>query len=119
MPSELKFSVADLDAARAELQRIEQRWENYSGNNPNKFVSDLNAARSKVAAVTRTLKAQGDLPLTPHEELCTQLDQIAPDARQNEIVEYEGDRYRRVFSPAKKSLSGKTVTEWDRTWTKL
>lgn len=119
MPPEPTVSLEDLEAAKAELQRIEDRWENYSGNNPNKFVAQRDAARSRVASITRTLKAQGDLPLTEHEALCAEFDRIAPNARHNDEVEHDGASFRRIFSPARISLSGKTVTEWDRTWKKV
>lgn len=39
MPSEPTISLDDLEAAKAELQRTEDRWEYYIGNNPNKFVA--------------------------------------------------------------------------------
>lgn len=119
MSSEPTITLEDLEAAKAELQRIEDRWENYSGNNPNKFVAQRDAARSRVASMTRTLKGQGDLPLTEHEMLCAELDRAAPKARHNDEVEHNGATYRRLFSPARTSLSGKTVTEWDRTWKKI
>lgn len=116
MPSETKVSLQDLETAKAELQRVDDRWENYSGNNPNKFVSQRGAARSRVESLTRTLKAQGDLPLTGHEALCAELDRLAPNARHNDVIEHDGVKYKRLFSPARTSLPGKTVTEWDRTW---
>jgi len=119
MPSETKVSLQDLETAKAELQRVEDRWENYSGNNPNKFVSQRDAARSRVESLTRTLKAQGDLPMTGHEALCAELDRLAPNARHNDVIEHDGARYKRLFSPARTSLSGKTVTEWDRTWQEI
>jgi hypothetical protein len=119
MPSEPTISLDDLEAAKAECQRIEDRWENYSGNNPNKFVAQRDAARSRVASMTRLLKAQGDLPMTEHEALCAELGRVAPNARHNDEVEHNGATYQRLFSPARTSLSGKTVTEWDRTWKKI
>ena len=37
-------------------------------------------------------------------------------ARNNAIVEYDGNRYQRRFSPLKLSKSGKVVSKWARYW---
>jgi hypothetical protein len=47
--------------------------------------------------------------------LC-RIDAQHPSARSGEVVEHAGQRYRRRFFPEEKSRSGKTVTEWGRTW---
>ena len=40
---------ADLAAAKGELQHWEEKFDGYTGNNPNKFRTDIKNARQKVA----------------------------------------------------------------------
>lgn len=55
-------TVEDLEEARRELARWNERFDNYSGNNPNKYRSDINAARQRVRDLEDYLKAAGALP---------------------------------------------------------
>ena len=41
---------------------------------------------------------------------------LGPHNENNTVVEYEGKRYQRRFSPLKLSKSGKVVTKWARYW---
>lgn len=43
----LQQARADLAAAEAELKLWLDRFDNYSGNNPNKYQADIRAARRK------------------------------------------------------------------------
>jgi hypothetical protein len=63
------YTLEGLEKARAELKRLEAAWENYSGNNPNKYQSQIKSARRLVRIIESTLKANGTLPLTEHEQL--------------------------------------------------
>ena len=114
-----RFTVADLEQAAVALKNAEARRDNYDGNNPNKYVTQVGEARRKVREITRALKLNGDLPMTDHERLEAELDALYPNASSGQIVEHDGGRYERRFRPARMSLSGKTVLEWDRSWTKL
>jgi hypothetical protein len=58
----MAYSLQDLDDARAELKRWQERWENYDGNNPNKYQADIRIARQKVSSIEYDLKQQGLLP---------------------------------------------------------
>ena len=109
------YTIADLEKAKAERSAIEARWDNYSGNNPNKFHSERNAAQAKVEIIEAHLKASGDIPLSEHEILERDLDRLFPEARSKEIVEHQGIRYQRRFSPAERSRSG-NVTRWHKSW---
>ncbi len=51
--------------------------------------------------------------------LWAQLDKRYPKAESRQIVEFEGRRYQRRFTPVSKSLSGKTVKEWAKSWLAL
>lgn len=105
------YTLDDYEKAKAELQGWLQRWENYSGNNSNKYQADIKAARAKVRLIEHVLKEKGVLSLTERE-----LDKAFPNAQSREVVEYKGRRYRRHFIPLEKSRSRKTVTEWGRSW---
>lgn len=111
-------TLADLDAAHAELARWQARWDNYDGNNPDKHQSDIRRAQAEVVRLTAALKADGVLPYTPQEELEQTLDRMAPDARKDDVVTYEGVAYRRRFTPAEKSRTGR-VTSWRGYWERV
>lgn len=109
-------TLDDYKAAKAELEQLNQKWENYSGNNPDKFRANITAAGAKVRSIEAQLKAAGLIPRTPQEDLEHRLDSAFPDARSKQVVEFGGKRYMRRFTPLGKSLSGKTVTEWSKSW---
>lgn len=102
------YTLEGLEKARAELKRLEAAWENYSGNNPNKYQSQIKSARTMVGVIESTLKANGTLPLTEHEQLERELDKVHPDAASKLIVEHKGKKYQRWYE--------KTATGWDRGW---
>ena len=112
-------SLDDLGAARLRLKAVQERLERYDGNNPDKYQGDLRSAREALAAVEESLKRRGILPRTEAERLAAVLDQAFPNARSNEVVVFEGIRYRRRFYPATRSNSGKSVRTWDATWERL
>jgi hypothetical protein len=109
-------SREDLEAAQADVAHWEERWANDSSNNPNKFAAQRRDARRRVDALTAKLKAQGDLPMTAHEVLCSELDRRFPGAGHGVVVEHEGVSYRRRFFSLEKSRSGKSVTRWGHSW---
>lgn len=53
------YTLSDLEKARADLSEWQRRFDNYSGNNPNKFRTDIRNARDRVAMITDSLKKQG------------------------------------------------------------
>lgn len=110
------YKLEDLDEARQELKRWRDRFDNYDGNNPNKYQSEIRAARMKVRDIEASLKAQGFLPMSEQETLEAELDKHFPTAQSKEIVEHGGKRYERRFYPAERSNSGKSVTQWHKSW---
>jgi len=46
---------AELTAAKENLANWERRWENYSGNNPNEYRSDVKLVRARVASAEAAL----------------------------------------------------------------
>ncbi|MCT2581149.1 MAG: hypothetical protein E5X23_08345 [Mesorhizobium sp.] len=113
------FTIDDLERAKANLERWTQSFDDYTGNNPDKYQSDIKSARVEVREIEAALKADGTIPLTEREKLENTLDRLFPNARSKEIVEHEGQRYERRFTPLERSRSRKTVTVWDRYWVKL
>jgi hypothetical protein len=110
------YTIEDYEEARAELRRWDERWANYSGNNPDKYQADLKAARKKVRYIELYLKDAGILPLTEQELLERHLDTAFPKARSKEVVEFNGKKNCRRFFPMEMSRSRKTVTEWGKSW---
>src|SRR5690348_5884016 len=112
------YTLEDYEKAKEKLRAIMKRWENYSGNNPDKYQTDLNLAHSEIRAIEAHLKATGVLPLSEKELLYRELDRLFPNANSNDIVEHAGKKYQRKFSPAIKSRSGR-VREWDKFWVEV
>ena len=110
------YSLDDLKTAQDTLDSINTKWSNYSGNNPNKYQSELKSARRSVKLITESLKSSGLIPLTEAETLNKELDILFPKARSKQIIEHNGAKYIKKFFPAEKSNSGKTVTAWDSYW---
>ena len=54
-----QYTLQDLKEAKDQLVVWRQRWDNYSGNNPNKYKSDIKIASSKVKSIEYNLKQQG------------------------------------------------------------
>lgn len=110
------YSLEDYESAKNDLKRWTEAWGNYSGNNPNKYKSDIKSAERRVRVIETHLKEQGLLEMSEQERLEAQLDKSFPKAKSKEIVEFEGKKYRRRFFPLEKSRSRKTVAEWGKSW---
>jgi len=109
----------EYEAARQVAAAENERWDIYTGSNPNKRKSTRDAADRQLRELDREMKERRLLPISEWESLCRELDAKFPDARSRQIVEYKGQRYRRRFYPSHRSRSGKTVHSWDATWEKL
>lgn len=108
------YTLEDLENARKKLESLQERWANYTGNNPNKYESDLKSARREIRIIEDYLKLTGSIPLTEQEQLDRLLDRLHPNAQSNEIVEHEGKQYQKKFYVIEKSRSGKK--EWEHHW---
>ena len=108
--------IEEHEAAKVRLAALQERWANYSGNNPDKYRSELREAQEHLAAIEAELKRLGFLSMTDAERLDTALDRAFPNALSKQIVTFEGARYQRRFYPATRSNSGKSVRSWDATW---
>ena len=110
------YTINDLELAQIEMDQWNERWDNYSGNNPNKYQSNIKIAARKVRTIAAYLKKTGAISSTEQEILEQNLDKVFPNAKSREIVEYESRKYQRRFWPIEKSRSGKTVTQWGKGW---
>jgi hypothetical protein len=110
------YTLEDYDAANAKLDALNKKWENYTGNNPNKYRADIEESKAQKHLIEVELKATGLLVRTAIEERDALLDAAFPNAQSREIVEWQGKKYMRRFAPAGKSLSGKTVKAWVKSW---
>lgn len=79
-------------------------------------IDDYMQASIKKAEILACLKKQGIIPLTEVELISTALDFLHKRAKNNAVVEYDGNSYQRRFSPLKLSKSGKVVRTWARYW---
>ena len=109
--------LRQLAEAKANLDSELDRFDRYGGNNPNKYQSDIRSARSAYDSLERQCKIEKLMPYTEQELLELRLDAVFPNAKSKQIVEFDGAKYKRTFSP-NFSNSGKTVTSWNKDWVK-
>lgn len=113
------YTLDDHAKASQDLAHLQERWENYSGNNPNKYRAEIEAAKAVLTRIERSLKEAGLMARTTQEERDAALDAAFPNALTHQIVEWEGRRFQKRYTPVATSLSGKTVREWKGFWTQL
>ena len=113
------YTQEDLTQARKALQSWQEKFDRYSGNNPNKYQADIKSARRTVRLIESALKASGELPLTEQEQLEKDLDAAFPNAESKQTVEFRGRTYQLKFWPLEKSRSGKNVIDWGRGWVEV
>lgn len=109
------YTTNDLKSALAELTRELERKYNYSGNNPNKHESAIKAARRKVDIIESFLKSNGTIPLTEQERLNNELDRAYPNTPHNKEVEYQGQKYKSLYTCAERTRSRRPKRR-EHTW---
>lgn len=112
-------TLEDYEKAQAEVRRWTDAFDRYSGNNPNKYQSEIKHARAKLREIIEDLKNSGLLVMNEKEKLEAELDKRFPNAKSKEIVEFKGKSYQRKYFPLGKSRSGKNVTEWGKAWIEM
>ncbi|MBB5876168.1 MULTISPECIES: hypothetical protein [Xanthomonas] len=113
------YTLDDHAKAKEALELLRSKRSAYSGNNPNKFRADIETAKARLSDIESTLKEAGILQRTPTEQRDSLLDKAFPEARSKEVVEWQGKRFKKIYTPAGKSLSGKTVLKWNTHWEEL
>jgi len=79
-------------------------------------IDDYMQASIKKAGILACLKKQGLMALSEVEVISSALDFLHKRAKNNAVVEYDGNAYQRRFSPLKLSKSGKVVRTWAKYW---
>jgi hypothetical protein len=79
-------------------------------------IDDYMQVSIKKAEILACLKAQGLMAQSEVEVITIALDFLHKRARNNAVVEYDGNAYQRKFSPLKLSKSGKVVRLWAKYW---
>ena len=113
------YTLDDYSAANAELAQLQQKQDNYSGNNPEKFRADIESMKVRLHLIETELKESGVLERTHAEIRDAKLDRAFPNAQSKQVVEWNGKKYIRRFRPVGKSISGKSVKEWSSFWEEL
>jgi hypothetical protein len=114
-----RYTVADLEAARAAFAAEEARWDNYSGNNPDKFRTQRQAALEHVRAVEAELKRAGVISYSAAELISRELQQAFPNSPSRSIVEHKGRLYQVRYMPNGLSRSGNVKCGYTATWKEL
>lgn len=112
-------TLEGLEEAKQHLDRLEERDSMDTSGNPDKYTTRICQARDEVHRITESLKRQGVISYSEKELQNRKLDAAFPNARSKDIVEFEGKRFQKRFSPATKSRSGKTVYRWNTWWQEL
>jgi hypothetical protein len=114
------YTLDDLRQAEEQLALLEERGIGSDRHsNPDYGRGAINDARFLARHIRQELMSAGLIPRPPKTDqdlLCEELDKRFPNARSREVVEYNGKRYIRRFTPLRVSRSGKTVMEWHRSW---
>lgn len=108
-----------LEEAKKHLDQLEERDGMDTSGNPDKYTTRIRQARDEVHRITESLKRQSVIPHTQQELLNQKLDAAFPKARSKDVVEFEGKRFQKRFSPATRSRSGNTVYRWNTWWEEL
>lgn len=113
------YILEDYEKAKAEARKWTDAFDRYSGNNPDKYQSDIKIARVKLKEIEQDLKSRGLLVMNDKEKLEAELDKEFPEAKSRQVVEYKGRSYQRKYFPLEKSRSRKTVTDWGKPWIEI
>lgn len=88
-----KYTLEDFEKAKVELRSWVDRFDRYSGNNPNKYQSDIKAARRHVRVVEETLKATGLVQLSDTDFIEKKFDVAVPNAAGKQRWNLKGDDF--------------------------
>lgn len=71
------------------------------------------------ALLLRKLKSNGDMPYTILEQIMDELNEAFPNAKSNDKVEFNGEKYLKRFQPVELSKTGKSVKQYWAYWLRL
>ena len=110
------YTLADLEEAKENLLRSQERAANARGNNPNKGRADIRFCVSRVRAIEADLKSQGLIDRTEDEVTNVELDKLHPNAKSKSTVTHKGQKFQIKYFPTSHSRSGITVLGWGHKW---
>jgi hypothetical protein len=113
------YTLDDLTAAKAELDRWNDAFANDRSNNPNKYEAQRRDAGIMLRKIEEDLKRQGLLARSESDIFNAELDRLYPDAKARTVVTHNGKKYQIRYFPLVTSRSRKSVKEWGHTWTAL
>jgi hypothetical protein len=113
-----EYSISGLEAARAKLAALNEKWNRDQGNDPDKYCPAIHQALEDIDRIERKLKERGELPWSAHELLEDELDHAYPDARSKQVVELKGKSYERRWVPVERNEGG-LVSRWKGYWVEL
>lgn len=111
----MTYTLADYEAAKAEVVKLSKSWENYMGGNPHKFDTELRLARDRLRDIEHSVLMNGLLKPTDLQAANLALDKAHPYAKAKTRVEFKGKLYEIYYWRESVSLSGKTTRlrhEW-------
>ena len=108
-------TLDDYHTARAANEAQQDRFAVYSGNNPDKYASDIRSALARLHRVEDYLKRTGLLPVTEHEAITFRLDATYRNARSRRFVMLDDKRDRMSFNNVLVSTLGQLSAE-ARAW---
>jgi len=113
------YTLEQYETAKELVKSVQAASDNYDGNNPDKFRTNLTQARITLKIIEDDLKEEGTLPSSEQEKLSARISRQFPNARSKDKMEFEGKRYWLRYIPFAKSLTGKTVLHWTREWVEI
>jgi hypothetical protein len=88
------YTLEQYENAKDVLKSVQAASDNYDGNNPDKFRTNVSQARIALKIIQDGLKAEDLLPSTEQEKLSARISRQFPKARSKDEVEFEGKRYK-------------------------
>ena len=113
-----EYSISGLEAAKAKLAHLNEKWDLDSGADPNKYRPAIRQAMDDIDRIELKLKERGELPWSAHELLENELDHAHPAARSKEVVEHRGRSYERRWIPVERNEGG-LVSRWKGYWVEV
>lgn len=113
------YTVEDLEAARAELERCVAAFDSALRTYHEELSARVRAASRRVGEIENYLRMQGLIEGNPQQRSQGALDSVFPNAQHGDIVQYQGKRYRLRYFPEAKCRSGWGVKKWGKRWEEL
>jgi hypothetical protein len=113
------YTLDQYETTKSLLKSVQAASDNYNGNNPDKFRTNVTQARIALKIIEDGLKDQGLLESTSQEVMSARISRQFPKAGSKDQVDFEGKRYWMRFTPFAKSLSGKSVLHWTKEWVEV